>query len=54
LQQQLNKSVDSVSDIAEEEAMAGMTEEEKIRARYVNKRRSASCLIVHKLIILTE
>ena len=47
-QQQLSKSANDVSDIVEVESMAGMTEEEKIRARYVHKRRSASCVLVHK------
>jgi len=38
-QQQMSKSADDVSDIVEVEATAGMTEEEKTRARYIQKRR---------------
>ena len=48
LLQQLSKSADDVSDIVEVEAMAGMTEDEKARARYVHKRRSVSCILVNK------
>ena len=47
-QQQLSKSADNISDIIEVESVAGMTEEEKLRVRYVHKRRFVSCISLNK------
>jgi len=45
-QLQMSQSVDDVSDILDVDAMAGMTEEEKTRARHIHKRRSVHCIPV--------
>jgi len=37
---------DDVSDIVEVDVTAGMSEEERTRARYIHKRRYVSCMIV--------
>jgi len=39
--------VDDISDIVEVEVTAGMTEEEKTRARCIHKRRFISCILTY-------
>jgi len=50
LQQQMSRSVDDVSDIVEVERTSVMTEEERTRARYINKRRYVSCGLVPRAV----